>query len=214
MKTVNITPAGAMIDQARYKIPELARVTLDKYSNKKLKDLKFVTKAFKYTFPFYNSAHQRKAFSKLIEILEKIINIRIPYLEKSKVPFVECSTFGAGLSRLWIRIGPYATAAQAESIMRYLRYVIYIARKNGLPILQSPRLTNHIAIPEGQNIYGMTVEDKNANTYNVLDIQIDLFNAEAENGYLLLHNVEHLLKVLETLHRKAHYAESTFRTAR
>jgi hypothetical protein len=69
--TVPITRSGAAILKANHEIPQLARIALDKYANTRVKELKLVTKAFRYTFPFYDGQNRKRAFNKVFSITEK-----------------------------------------------------------------------------------------------------------------------------------------------
>lgn len=208
LKQTNITRAGALIDQTRWRVSEIAQATLDLYANSRVKKLKLATKAYKYYFPFYLTNHQRKSYEKICELLIKNINSRIPYINAAKVPFLSIEG-RVGARSLLIRMGPYTGAAEAKSIFRYVRYLAHLVIKNRIPLGLDAYLLQHIVIPEGQTVYTMTQEQRAAATYPIVELRVDLRLANVAEGYYLLHHIEELMKAVETLHRKAHYAEST-----
>jgi hypothetical protein len=212
MQTLKITRAGAIIEDARFTIPEQAKTSLDRYANERLKDLKLVTRAFKFTFPFYQQSHQKRSFRKLFDLLSKTIERVIPYTATAKIPYI--NTGLPSSDSIFIRLGPYDTVQSGASIVRYLRYVGYLVRKHGLPIMLNGTFHPYVKPRDEAARYGSYYAndaERIANTYNVYEIKIRLNNIEGEHGYLLLYYVKNILKVLETLHRKAHYAESTYR---
>jgi hypothetical protein len=211
LKTVNITPAGAMIDQARHSIPDYARVTLDRYANNRVKELKLVTKAFKYSFPFYGQIHTNRSFGKLFEIIQKVIKARIPYVESAKVPFMELTTRSHGIYSFKLYVGPYRDRTEARPIIRYIRYLHNMAGIYSVPVVLGVNVLSHVVIPEGMQAYTMAADEIRANTYEVAVVTAELISSRAENGYLLLYYVEQIIKCIETLHRRAHYVESTHR---
>jgi hypothetical protein len=208
IQEVNITPIGSRIVDSRTSIPELAKVSLDRYSNNRLKQLKLVTKAFKYNFPFYDGYSHKKAFVKFFSILKSHIERAIPYLEEAKVVFLDFYN-----DTIFIRLGPRDTNDDElfHLVNRYARYITYIARRHSAPILLSVRQALHInqRLVDGRARPYNTMEEERANMFNVVELRCTLNMGESSNGYLLLYYVEQILKVLETLHRKAHYADST-----
>jgi hypothetical protein len=208
IQTVTITPIGSRILDARSSIPELARVSLDKYSNNRLKHLRLVTKAFKYNFPFYDHETQRKAFAKFFTIIRSYIERMIPYLSQAKVGYLDF-----GHETAVIRLGPSDREQKLFALIyRYAKYITYLARKHRIPVLLITRDLTHISphMVDGRlsSIY-VTREEEKENSFNVIELRCSLNIAEGTNGYFLLYYAEEIIKVLETLHRKAHYVEST-----
>jgi hypothetical protein len=217
MKTIPITQAGAMILDSKYRIPELAKASLDKFANTRFKDLKYVTRAFKYQFPFYESLQKKRSFNKIFQILDKTLSRLVPYVDNAKVKFL--STERDSSEYIYIRIGPMSNHASHMPKQRALRkYCARLARlivTHGLPIGLTYGVTNYVRpLNSHRYAYYESDADKNANTFEIYEIRMNFRNGAGENGYLLLLYAPEILKVLETLHRFAHYADSTYRTPR
>lgn len=222
MKTVNITVAGAVLADSRHKIPQLAQMTLDKFAGNRFKELKYVTKGFKYSFPFYEKLHRKRAFTKVFIVLEKALKRYIPYIETAKVKYIDIPRESA--DQINIRLGPYKQADLTEEqfkkqrvLHRYIRYIQFLSSKYQLPLSIRANPVPHTE-PNGK---GWTrtggyaeAEDMRANTYEILMVSIAFNSALSETGYLLLLYAPQIFKVLETSHRLAHYADSTFRPNR
>lgn len=215
VQTVNITPSGAIIENAKHRIPELAKASLDKYSNSRVKELKLVTKAFKTKFPFYHPQQQKRSYNKIFEIIRKALERNIPYVADTTIPFMEIPITSNGGGTINMRIGPFTTVDDAKVEIRYVRYLGYLIRRYALPLTLSGRVIRYLKPPTGSTgRYGTAYtnkEEEYKNTYEVMEIKISLNAATAEHGYLILFYLEQIIKVVETLHRKAHYAPTTFR---
>jgi hypothetical protein len=210
IQQVQVSPIGARLIDSRTTIPELARVSLDRYSNNRFKQLKLVTKAFKYNFPFYEGIFQRKAFQKIFGIIESFLLRMIPYLGHSKVKFIDYIA-----DVLTLRVGPNDNSELTFLMVRYCRYITHIARKYSVPVYITTRDATYIVpkIVDGRVEPYRTLEEERLNRYNVVELRCSLNTGEGYNGYFLLYYAEEVIKVLETLHRKAHYAEqATVRT--
>jgi hypothetical protein len=115
--TRNLSKQGAIVIEGRHRIPELAQITLDKWALKRVQDLRIVTKAHKYTFPFHDRYHQKRAYRKVFEIIKKQLERQIPYIASAVVEFMD---LGSTVSEIiTFRIGPYPTVASAENVTRY-----------------------------------------------------------------------------------------------
>lgn len=215
MKTINITQAGAMIQDSKYRIPEMAKAALDNFANNRFKELKYVTKAFKYQFPFYESIQKKRSFNKIFQILDKNLVRMIPYIETSKVKFL--STERDSSENIYVRLGPLTGHSAAidrtqRVLRRYIARLSRLALIKGLPITVSGTPVTHTRPLNSHRYAGYATEDERAaNTFNVYEMRITFRPSSGDNGYLLLFYAPEILKSLETLHRFAHYAESTFR---
>ena len=215
MKKIQITPAGAIISDAQNRIPELARVSLDRFTNNKFKELNLVTKAFKYRFPFYDKYQQKRAFNKFFDLIGKALVRNIPYLAEAKVPFVQIPLLSQ--DGVVIKIGPYprqsdADRKQIDVLARYIRYITYLATREQIPTIIGISVQNYTKPKDGERYISYATDaERNANTFEVLAINIAMTSIRGELGYLLIHYVENIIKIFETLHRKAHYASTTFR---
>lgn len=216
MKTVPITLAGALIQDSRYRIPEIAKASLDKFANNRFKELKFVTKAFKYQFPFYESVQKKRSFNKIFQILNQVLEKRVPYLETAKVKFLSIDRDSS--DSVWVRLGPVSgrpeDAKKKKTLERYVNRLNRIIVRQGLPLSLAAHLVNFTKPTRHRYAYYDTEEERATNTFQVMEIRVVFRNGVGENGYLLLFFAPEILKALETLHRHAHYADSTFRTSR
>lgn len=212
MKTVNITVPGAIIESARTRIPELAKVTLDKFANNKFKEMKLVTKAFRYQFPFYDSLHRKRAFAKFFVILEKALEQNIPYIKTAKVDFLTVER--ESTDNIIIRIGPANDTKLTMILQKYVTKLITKTVANSLPLHIYFNKVSYVKPKRGSNGYVegyATREEQAENTFDIHEIKVKFMTNVGEGGYLMLLYAEYFLKVLETLHRKAHYADSTHR---
>jgi hypothetical protein len=212
MKTVNITVAGALIQSAKHRIPELARATLDRFANTRFKDLKLVTKAFRYQFPFYESTHRRRAFTKFFSVLEKTLLRTLPYLNTSKVKFINIEKESA--ESIYIRLGPMDSERDKAVLSRYIQRLQTKIARSSLPLHLQINTANYTVPKKSTNPYDngySSREEQNKNTYKILEIRVRFMHNVGEGGYLLLLYAPQILKILETLHRKAHYADTTYK---
>lgn len=216
MKQVPITQAGAMILDSKYRIPEMAKASLDKFANNRFKELKYVTKAFKYQFPFYESMQKKRSFNKIFQVMDNALERMIPYLSTAKVKFL--STDRDSSDSVWVRLGPItATAADTKkrkSLERYLNRLNRMMVRQGIPLNLAYHLINYTKPTRHRYAYYESETERLNNTYQVFEIRVVFRAGIGENGYLLLFFAPQILKVLETLHRHAHYADSTFSTHR
>jgi hypothetical protein len=204
---------GAILLKAKTEVPNLAKIALDKFANNKVKELKLVTKAFRYTFPFYDPINNKKAFNKVFNIIDKTLQRKIPYLSMAKVKFIDI--LNPSSNTIIVRIGPFdadTTVKKREALERYMRYIIYLLRKHNLPILPSNREIVYLEPNRASRVgHWLTEEERNAHTFNVKEIHIKPAVISMDRGYFLLKYYDQIEKVFVTLHRLAHYAESTVR---
>lgn len=217
MKTIPITQAGAMILDSKFRIPEMAKASLDKFANNRFIELKYVTRAFKYQFPFYETLQKKRSYNKIFQILDKNLSRLIPYVDTAKVKFL--STERDSSEIIYVRLGPIANipvyAKKQAALKRYLARLGKLALLNGLPITLGCHCSSYVKpIRSHRYAYYSNEGERNTNTYHIFEIRITFRNGVGENGYLLLHYAPQIFKVLETLHRSAHYADSTFRAPR
>jgi hypothetical protein len=188
--TRNLSKQGAIVIEGRHRIPELAKITLDRWALKRVHDLKIVTKAHKYTFPFHDRYHQKRAYRKVFEIVKKQLERQIPYISTAIVEFLD---IGNTVSEtITLRIGPYADLPQAMPISRYLRRLNRYLRQAGIPITLNER------------VYVCLTTDGQG-TVSALEIRATLNRVAVTEGYLILFHLPQVIKAIETLHRKAIY---------
>lgn len=189
--TRNLSKQGAIVIEGRHRIPELAQITLDKWALKRVQDLKIVTKAHKYTFPFHNKYHQKRAYRKVFEIIKKQLERQVPYLTTAIVEFMDLGNTVSEV--ITFKVGPYTTADQAAALLRYIRVLNRLLRRESLPMTISPRIT-------------VCMTEDGSRTISILEIKALLNRITITDGYLLLYYLPNIIKAIETLHRRAVYA--------
>jgi hypothetical protein len=195
--TRKLSRQGAIVLEGRHRIPQLAQATLDKWALKRIHDLKIVTKAHKYTFPFYDRYQQKRAFRKVFDILKKQLERQIPYITDVHTPFMDIG--GTVSETIIFRVGPFRAATEINSLQKYITRINRLVVREQLPFSITGRYTTTF------------IEDKDtentptSRNVNILEIKLSLDRLLIKNGYLLLHYLPEITRAIETLHRKALY---------
>jgi hypothetical protein len=188
--THKLSKQGAIVTEGRHRIPQFAKVTLDNWALQRVRDLKLVTKAHKYTFPFHDRYHHKRAYRKVFEVFKKQFDRQIPYAVNCIVPFMDIGS--ATSENIIFRIGPYDSDAAAKSILKYLSRLNRLIRRESIPFSITARRTDHSTPDHNRYV-------------NVLEIKVTMNRVTISDGYLILFFAPQIIKAIETLHRKAVY---------
>lgn len=158
-------------------------VILKNYCNRKVIENKLATKSFTFDFDFQdNRRNISKSVDRFTLLIKRAIEKRMPFLEYTLEPSIITGT-GLGFVLMTthetVRLNPdvdHDYSPNLRSIERYIRFMNYMSRKHGVPIM----LNHGIEVSPNEidltRYYAEFAENKKKNKKNKNEVELPIYN--------------------------------------